>query len=486
MTLMESVLAAAKSIRVQDILDVTIIALMIFVLLTWFKTRASRFVLIGIFLLGGVYVAARFFQLYLTTIVLQGFFAISLFVLVVIFQEDLRAFFERLAVLGNIGKKFSSLSGLKSTSEIIAQTAVNLAKKKIGALIVIQGIDPLGRHINGGTDLDGIISDSLLESLFDPHSIGHDGAVIINGSRVTRFGCHLPLSVNTAKYGNIGLRHTAALGLAERSDAMCIVVSEERGTISLAYLDNLTVIQNAAALHETLEQFFIRNNPGKNSHPALNWLKENTLEKIIAIVMACFLWIAFGYQRDIVRRELMVPIEYKNIPKNWQIGETQATDAKVILKGPEQAFRLLDERSLKLSLDLSGVVDRKQDFYLTANMINVPSRLTVADIIPSKIHIPASKQIFWTFPVRINTENALAQNLLLQKMSVTPSKVRVLISAQADPEKIKVETEPVNLQKIIATTTIDTKIVLPLGASFPEGQSPAARVQIKVKKKASS
>ncbi len=485
MAFVDNTLAVMKSIRVQDILDVMIIALMIFAVLTWFKTRASRFVLIGIFLLGGVYVAARFFQLYLTTIVLQGFFAISLFVLVVIFQEDLRAFFERLAVLGNIGKKFSSLSGLKSTSEIIAQTAVNLAKKKIGALIVIQGIDPLDRHINGGTGLDGIISDSLLESLFDPHSIGHDGAVIINGNRVTKFGCHLPLSVNTAKYGNIGLRHTAALGLAERSDAMCIVVSEERGTISLAYLDNLTVIQNAAALHETLEQFFIRNNPGKNSHPALNWLKENTLEKIIAIVMACFLWIAFGYQRDIVRRELIVPIEYKNIPKNWQIGETQVTDAKIILKGPEQAFRLLDERSLKLSLDLSGVVDRKQDFYLTANMINVPSRLTVADIIPSKIHIPASKQIIWTFPVRISTENALAQNLLLQKMSVTPSTVRVLISAQADPEKIKVETEPVDLQKILSTTTIDTKIVLPLGASFPEGQSPAARVQIKVKQKAS-
>ncbi|MBN1471357.1 MAG: diadenylate cyclase [Syntrophaceae bacterium] len=485
MAFVDNTLAVMKSIRVQDILDVMIIALMIFAVLTWFKTRASRFVLIGIFLLGGVYVAARFFQLYLTTIVLQGFFAISLFVLVVIFQEDLRAFFERLAVLGNIGKKFSSLSGLKSTSEIIAQTAVNLAKKKIGALIVIQGIDPLDRHINGGTGLDGIISDSLLESLFDPHSIGHDGAVIINGNRVTKFGCHLPLSVNTAKYGNIGLRHTAALGLAERSDAMCIVVSEERGTISLAYLDNLTVIQNAAALHETLEQFFIRNNPGKNSHPALNWLKENTLEKIIAIVMACFLWIAFGYQRDIVRRELIVPIEYKNIPKNWQIGETQVTDAKIILKGPEQAFRLLDERSLKLSLDLSGVVDRKQDFYLTANMINVPSRLTVADIIPSKIHIPVSKQIIWTFPVRISTENALAQNLLLQKMSVMPSTVRVLISAQADPEKIKVETEPVDLQKILSTTTIDTKIVLPLGASFPEGQSPAARVQIKVKQKAS-
>ena len=486
MALLDSGLAVIKSIRIQDILDVIIIALMIFAILTWFKTRASRFVLIGITLLGGVYLAARFFHLYLTTIVLQSFFAISLFVLVVIFQEDLRGFFERLAVLGNIGKIFPSLSGLKSTAEIIAQTASNLAKKQIGALIVLQGIDPLERHINGGTDLDGMVSESLLESLFDPHSIGHDGGVIINNNRVTKFGCHLPLSVNTSKYGNIGLRHTAALGLAERSDAMCIVVSEEKGSISLAYLNNLTVIQNAAALHETLEQFYIRNTPGEKSHPALNWFKENTLEKIIAIIMACLLWLAFGYQRDIVRRDLIVPIEYKNVPRNWQIDEPQITETKVILQGPEQEFRLLDERSLKLSLDLSAVMDKKREFNLTANMINVPSSLAVTDILPSKIHVYASKSIPWTFPVHINTQNSLPEKLSLQKISVTPSKVRVLIGSQSKPEQIKIETEPIDLQRIFFTTTLDKKIVLPAGVSFPDGNSPTVSVLIKIKNKSSS
>jgi len=483
MALFDSVLTVLKNIRIQDVLDVIIIALMIFAALTWFKKRASRFVLIGIILLGGVYIAARFFQLYLTTIVLQGFFAISLFVLVVIFQEDLRGFFERLAVLGNIGKKFPSLSGLKSTAEIVAQTAANLAKKRIGALIVIQGIDPLERHINGGTDLDGMISEPLLESLFDPHSIGHDGAVIVNGNRVTKFGCHLPLSMNTSQYGNIGLRHTAALGLAERSDAICIVVSEERGTISLAYLGNLTVIQNAAALHESLEQFFIRNTPGKNSHPALNWLKENTLEKIIAIVMACFLWIVFGYQRDIVRRDFLVPIEYKNVPHNWQIDEPQIMETKVILQGPDQAFRLLDERSLKLSLDLSDVINKKREFDLTANMINVPSNLRVADIVPSKIHVYSSKSILWTFPVHIRTQNSLPGKLALQRISVSPSKIRVLIGSQVKPEEINIETEPIDLQKIFFTTALDTKIVLPAGVSSIDGQVPVASVSIKVKNK---
>ena len=113
---MDFVNAAAsviKSIRIQDIVDMAIIAGMIFALLMWFKTRASRFVLIGILLLGGVYLAARFFQLYLTVIVLQGFFGILLFVLVVIFQEDLRGFFERLAMLGNLRKATPPLSDME-------------------------------------------------------------------------------------------------------------------------------------------------------------------------------------------------------------------------------------------------------------------------------------------------------------------------------------------------------------------------------------
>jgi uncharacterized protein (TIGR00159 family) len=485
MDLFNSTLTVIKSIRIPDILDVTIIALMIFAALTWFKTRASRFVLIGITLLGGVYLAARFFELYLTTIVLQSFFAISIFVLVVIFQEDLRGFFERLAVLGNIGKKFPSLSGLKSTAEIIAQTSANLAKKRTGALIVLQGIDPLERHINGGTNLDGVVSESLLESLFDPHSMGHDGAVIIDGNRVTKFGCHLPLSINTSKYANIGLRHTAALGLAERSDAICIVVSEERGTISLAYLGNLNVVQNAAALHEALEQFYTRNIPGEKSHPAFNWLKENTMEKIIAVVMACLLWVAFGYQKEIVRRDFVIPIEYKNVPKNWQIDEPQVTEAKVILQGPDQAFRLLDERSLKVSLDLSADIEKKREFTLKKDMVNAPSNLPVADIIPARIHVYASKSITWTFPVNINTQNSLAEHLSLQKISVTPSKIRVLMGSRINPEQIRIETEPVDLQKIFFTTTLDTKIVLPAGVSFPDGTSSSASVIIKVKKKAS-
>ena len=485
MPLINAALSVIKSIRIQDILDMAIIAVMIFALLTWFKTRASRFVLIGITLLGGVYLAARFFQLYLTTIVLQSFFAILLFVLVVIFQEDLRGFFERLAMLGNIRKIFQPLSAMGGTVEIIAQATLTLARKHIGALIVLQGDDPLERHINEGTVLDGVVSEPLLESIFDPHSIGHDGAAIINGNRVAMFGCHLPLSLNVSQYGNLGLRHTAALGLAERSNALCIVVSEETGTISLAYQEKLTTVNNAAALHEALEQYYIRNAPVKKSSSAVSWLKENTLEKVIAIVLACILWVAFGYQRELVRRDFIIPIEYKNVPANWKIDEPQVTEAKVIFQGPAQAFQLLNDRSLKLSLDLSPIADKKREFALTKDMVNAPSNLSVEEITPEKIRVYASRLSSYTLPVNVNTRNYLPGNLSLQKIVITPPTVKVLIDSRLSPEQVRIETEPVDLQKVNAATAIEAKIILPAGVFFPEGKAPAARIIIKVKKKAS-
>ena len=483
MDLLHSAFIIFKSIRIPDILDITIISLMIFALLTWFKTRASRFVLIGIILLACVYLAARFFQLFLTTIVLQSFFAILLFVLVVIFQEDLRSFFERLALLGNIGKRISPLSELEKTAEIIAQTASGLAKKRIGALIVLKGSDPLERHISGGVILDGLVSEPLLESIFDPHSIGHDGAAIISGNRIKMFGAHLPLSVNDEQHKNIGLRHTAALGLAQRVDALCIVISEERGTISVGQSGTLTTISNAAALHETVKQFYMRNSPAPKSHPLLIWAKENTNEKIIALGMACILWVAFGYQRDIVRRDLSIPIEYKNIPKNWQINDPSLADAKVILQGPAQAFYMLDEKSLKLSLDLSPLAQKKNEFTLTKSMINVPSNLSITEINPSKIIIDASKLVALILPVNIKTKNSLPDNIVLQKIYFHPTRLRLVVDSRLKPEEINIETEPVDLQKIYFTTSLAAKIVLPSGVYVPDGKTISIRVTVKVRKK---
>lgn len=473
-----------QSLRFQDILDMTIIAIMISIVLIWFKDRASRFVLVGISLLGLIYLIARFFQLYLTTIVLQSFFAILLFVLVVIFQEDLRRFFERLAMWGGIRKKNLHIKTYHPNTEIISQTAANLARKHIGALIVIQGHDPLDRHLQGGTRLDGIMSQSLLESIFDPHSIGHDGAVVINGNRIVQFGCHLPLSVTLSKYSNLGLRHTAALGISERSDAICIVVSEEKGTISIAQGEDLREVPNATALRVILESFYTLSAPTQKTSPFLKLLKQNPKEKLVAVALACILWVAFGYQGESVRRDFIVPIEYINISSEWVIEEPKIMEAKITMMGPSQAFQLLDPNVLKISLNLSQIQEGRQKIILTREMVNSPSNISVMGIKPGHITVTASRMVAIRVPVKIITENAPLAGYYVHSLTVTPSSIKVLVPSKLHRSRIKIQTESIDLSQFNATRRIEAKLIYPpeIQIDGNEQNTSSVTVIVKIKK----
>ncbi len=481
--ILDNMLVILANLRIQDILDIAIISAMIAITLIWFRDRASRFVFAGVGVMGVIYILALFFQLYLTTAVLQGFFAIFLFFLVVIFQEDLRRLFERLALWGMLRKSVPDELSSRKTADIVAQTVVNLARKRVGALIVINGDDILDRHLSGGAILDGHLSQVLLESIFDANSPGHDGAVVINGDRVARFGCRLPLSTHTGKYDHLGLRHTAALGLSERTDALCIVVSEERGSISLAMGENLQEISGASALGAALESFYAGRAPQKKKTYVLNWLKENPREKMIAVTLACILWFFFGYQKESIQRDFLVPIDYKNVSSEWVIEESRIGEAKVTLTGPAQAFRLFSRDQLKISLDLAKLRRGANEFPLTGEMLSLPSNLILVGIKPGNIRLRASRLLLRDAPVEVVTEGRPAARLVIETIKANPPAVKVLVPEARQGEKIRIKTEPINLQPLGGSVQMTSKLVLPPGLVFPDGKTPAVTVTINVRKK---
>jgi len=481
---MQTLYAVAGNLRIQDVLDMIIISLMIYALLVWFKDRASRFVLMGISLVGAIYVTARFFQLYLTTVVLQGFFAILIFVLVVIFQEDLRRFFERLAIMGRLGRHAPASGPHAGQTEMLASAAANLARNRIGALIVIAGRDPLDRHLSSGTPLDGLVSQALLESIFDPHSPGHDGAAVIAGNRLTRFGCHLPLSTNMERIGATGLRHTAALGLAERSDALCIVVSEERGVISVARNERIKALTGGAALRNELENFYRELTPErKKSSRMVQELKKNTREKVIALALAVILWLVFGYQKETIHREFLVPITYMDTPHNLVLEEPRHREAKVILAGTTQAFQLLNPETLRISLKQAALREGRQTVVLTSEMIKTPSNITVAAIIPPEITVTATRLQPADVPVIAATTGRPPRGIVVQEISVTPSSVRVLIPGAAAPGKIRIATEPIDLTRLAEQTSFEVPLRYPPHVKFGEDKPPLVQVTVKTRKK---
>ncbi|MDD5724035.1 MAG: diadenylate cyclase [Syntrophales bacterium] len=467
-----------NTIRILDLLDIAIVAIFSYIALVWFKKTASRFVLIGIFILAAIYAVARIFHLYMTEYVLRGFFAILVIALIIIFQEDLRRFFERLATWRFIQKGSLDVS-LHNDPEIINRAVTRIAQNYRGALLVLKGYDFLDRHLKGGFDLKGTLSEAIIESIFDTHSIGHDGAAVIEGGSIARFGCHLPLSVNPGKIGNLGLRHTAALGLSERCDALCIVVSEERGTVSIAREGTLTELHNPGDLLSILEQFYREGDPEGERSAWMRWISTNLGEKVVAILLACGLWFAFGYQTESIRRDYVRPIAYRNLPLDWIIEEQKPKEATITLMGSKQAFGLLNEDALNVTLDMTGLKEGRQELPIGSNNVQYPSNVTVVDINPNKIKFVAHMLARLEAPIKASLSGTLPKGLRLRKVTVSPSSVEIKVPTK-DIKTIKITTEPINLQEITTTTKFTPQLIVPPEAQFAGGKQPSVEVTIEV------
>lgn len=471
-----------QNIRLMDFLDIGIIAVFIYLILVWVKRARVRFILVGMIILGFIYILAHLFGLYLTTAVFQGFFAIFMIMIVVIFQEDFRHFFERIAIWG-ITRGRTRTVGLDQDIDILSSGLATLSRKKIGALVVVRGQDPLDRYIEAGVHLDGLLSQVLLESIFDPHTPSHDGAVIIDGMRLVMFGCYLPLSTNIQEIGRLGTRHAAALGLAERTDALCIVVSEGQGTISVAQEGKIGQLSEITELRRALEKFYAKNFPQKHKNLLIDFLSGHFLEKVIAVVLACGLWLAFGQRTGLIRRDFVVPIEYRSLVSDRIIGEPKPKEITITLSGSERTFSALDPKELKLTLDMSEIKDGENKFYLTKDLIRKPMALSVVNIDPEQIQLKVYKMLALSIPVEVKTQGRLPSGIGLKEIKVNPQSVSVTVPSIMEREKISVTTEPIELKSITKTTTLAPKLVIAPDVRFSGDKAPEIKVTLEVEKK---
>lgn len=374
-----------QRIDIADIIDVTMVALLLYAGLVWFKRTRAFLILVGIVILGVVYAAARFFNLFLTTAIMQGFFAVLLIAMIVIFQEELRQFFERVALWG-LGRREERSSS--TVVDVLARTAIDLARKRCGALIVIAGRDPLDRHVSGGQPLDGLPTEVLLQSVFDPHSPGHDGAVVVRGDRIVRFAGYLPLSKDLQKTAGFGTRHTAAVGLSERCDALCIVVSEERGAISVARDGALVRLNDPSELAPMLIAFMREKFPPPAKRRFFGFLRVNKGEKLAAVLLAMGLWIVFSQGFGVMQRDFTIPIEFANVPEGLIVERSSPRRLIVTISGDERAFKLLSEEELKATIDLEeGTPGRQAVRIHREDIVEVPRALSVEAIRPAEVDL---------------------------------------------------------------------------------------------------
>lgn len=389
-TLLRQLIAPFFDMRVTDVVDIVVATGLAYALIAWIRRTQSAQVAGGILILGLVYVAARALDLQLTAWMFQGFFAIFLVVIVVIFQEELRQLFERVATWR--WRAAGPPSRTTAAVDVLVLTLTELARDRIGAIVVLPGRMPLSRHVQGGIELNGAISLPLLKSIFDPHSPGHDGAVIVEDGRVTRFAAHLPLSKDFTQLARVGTRHSAALGLAELSDAFCVVVSEERGTISVAHDGRLRPLSNPQELGQLAQRFLAEIRPTSEGHGGLRrLLTGNFTEKAVSLVVVLGLWLLFVPGSRPRTESYEVPVEVINLPAHYVLEQVSPEAVEVVFSGPSRSFILLDPGALEVTIDASLARLGRRSYRVTEDNLTRPQTLAVEAVKPATVKIAVRK-----------------------------------------------------------------------------------------------
>ena len=379
-------LTPLAAVSIGEIIDVLLVAILIYTAIVWLRRTRAAFVVRGMLTLGAVYMVVRYLDLQMTAWIFQAFFAVFLVMIVVIFQEELRQMFERIAVWSFNRQPVPTASS--ATADILVRALADLARDHIGALVVISGKDPIGRHVTGGIALDGRVSMPLLRSIFDTHSPGHDGAVLVENDRITRFAAHLPLSKDLAQTAHVGTRHSAALGLAELSDALCLVVSEERGTITIARNGRLRQLDSPQALAAPIQGFLSDKFPAKeHRHLGLHLVRENWLAKVVSICLAVSLWYLFVPGSKIVEVSFQVPVNVENLPVNLQLETVDPPTVRATFSAPRRSFYLIDRKTIRVSADVAMAELGRRTFALSDKDLRYPKELTLQEFTPDSVKI---------------------------------------------------------------------------------------------------
>ena len=374
---------AWEAFRWADATDILVVSILAYTAINWFRRTRSRFVVSGFAALVGLYFAAELFGMHLTLAVFQAVIGFALIALVVIFQEEIRRMFERIVS----ARPFyvASSAGRRDLIETVARAVATMANAKTGALLVVRGKAPLDRHLTGGQSLDAVPSEPLFYSIFDPHSAGHDGAVVLESGRLIKFAVHLPLSQGSAA-AHLGTRHCAAVGLSERTDAFVIVVSEERGTISIAQEGTLEVLPTATELAARLASFLETTFPVERRSFFRRLVTTNLRDKTLAVLIAAAAWLVVaGEESELVARTFSVPIQYRDIRRGVTLDAPQPNEIRVTLRGSQRDFRQIDASALRVSIDASALSVGRHVIPLTDPDIERPRDVDVQDISPDRV-----------------------------------------------------------------------------------------------------
>ncbi|UFS68685.1 diadenylate cyclase CdaA [Geomonas sp. RF6] len=375
-------------IRPQDIADILIMAFLVYQLYSWFKDTKALQVFIGVLFLGILYFATKNLGLFMTSWILQELGTVLFVLLIVVFQAEIRQALYRFSLLRTfIGRPTASLS--MDLGEL-CDTILTFAGERVGALIVFQREEPLDEHVLHGVGLDSVVTGPLLTSIFNVQSPLHDGAVLIRENRLALASCHLPLSVNADIPQYYGTRHRAALGLSERSDAVVVVVSEERGEVSLSVGGTLETVDSSTALRERLSSLLLSSGEARRVGLA-GMLFRNFWQKLGVVLLVFVCWVLITFRHGEIL-SVNAPVKFHNLPDGLALTRSTPDEVEVQLKSFSTLVASPKELNVSVDLDLSRTKEGVNILQIRKEDIKLPPGLSVAGVPRSPVRVTVEKR----------------------------------------------------------------------------------------------
>jgi len=453
---LQQFLTFISSIRWQDIVDIAFNSYILFRLYALFRGTDAFRVLIGIAFLWVLERMAVTMGLILTSWMIEGIIAVAALIVIVVFRNEIRSVFRARniwTILWDLPQQQA-----KTPIEIIAEGGFELARKRIGALIVLPGREDLEEVVQKGVPWDARISPEMIKTIFWPNNPVHDGAAIIRGNRVTEVSAILPLSQRKDLPSYYGTRHRAAAGLAEMTDALVIVVSEERGTVTIAQGSDLRIVSSEAELRLILKKHL-----GIQEEQARH-LKKKRMELYAAAVgsflIICGVWFSISRGFDAIKT-FDIPIEYTDRNPKLELLTTSATSVRLYLRGSRALLSSIRPEQIRVKIDLSDAVPGNNTFAITEDHLSIPPGLTLKEVKPMVVEVALDERIQKILPVQADWTGKLPARLILVQSLVTPKEVEI-VGPKAILEGIStIYTAPIPLNGISRTGKTETKFVIP-------------------------
>ncbi|HDL90593.1 MAG TPA: DisA protein [Thermodesulforhabdus norvegica] len=420
---MGAVFGFLHSIRWQDLLDILINSYILFRIYILFHQTNAFKVIIGIAILWISQKVAVGLGLVITSWVLQAIIAVAAIIIIVVFRNELRTVLQ-------VHNLKSFLWGtpamiIESPAEIIAKAVTQMGKKRIGALLVFPGREDISELVHGGIPWNGKVSEEMLLSIFWPNNPVHDGAAIIEGDIIKEVGVLLPLSQRSDLPTFYGTRHRAALGISERSDAFVIVVSEERGRISVAKSGEIRAVPDPEDLQAELEEHTGIREYGRERVTRQREVIKTIIAAFASLIVITSIWFGFTRSKDVII-SFDVPIEFLNRPQGLEILDARPSAVRLHISGASALLRALKPQQISVQIDLSKAVEGKNILPIAQENVSMPPGIELNRIEPHFVEVFLDRIVTKEVMVQADWVGHLDDSLLISKVIINPQRVKII------------------------------------------------------------